>query len=287
MRRPCASWHGLCYCTVRMRFVRSLFVLLVLIAAVIGTACREEGDVRIASLDFNGVEQVDKGALTSALQTRKGSRLPWGRKRFFDRSAFEADLKRIGAFYRDRGFPDARVASFDVQLSDTQEEVAITVNISEGEPVLVEAIELTGFVVLSDGDQQALQDLLPLRVGRPLDRQVALAARERALNELRDNGYPYASVTVTDYEAGPRRRRVVFDAVPGTLAHFGPIEINGQVSVSENVIRRQLTFAPGDAFTRREMRESQRKLYGLELFEFVNIESREEGRRRRRMCLCG
>jgi len=42
------------------------------------------------------------------------------------------------------------------------------------------------------------------------------------------------------------------------------------------VIRRQLTFAPGDVFTRREMRESQRKLYGLELFEFVNIESRED-----------
>ena len=58
------------------------------------------------------------------------------------------------------------------------------------------------------------------------------------------------------------------------LAHFGDIEISGHVSVSENIIRRQLTFKPGDLFTRREMRESQRKLYGLELFEFVNVESR-------------
>jgi outer membrane protein insertion porin family/translocation and assembly module TamA len=259
-----------------MASVRSPFLLLVLLAAVCGGACREEGDIKIASLDFNGVEQVDKSALTSALQTQRGSRLPWGRKRLFARSAFEADLKRIEAFYRDRGFPDARVTSFDVQLNDTQDEVAIAVNISEGEPILVAAIELTGFDVLSEGDRRMLQDALPLRADRPLDRQQALAARERALNELRDNGYPYAVVTVTDHETGPRRRRVVFDAVPGTLAHFGPIEFNGQVSVSENVIRRQLTFAPGDVFTRREMRESQRKLYGLELFEFVNVESREE-----------
>jgi len=259
-----------------MPCVRSLVVLLVLVPAVIGSACREGGDITIASLDFNGVEHVDKGALTSALQTRKGSRLPWGRKRFFDRSAFEADLKRIEAFYRDRGFPDARVTSFDVQLNDAQDKVDIDVNISEGEPVLVAAIELRGFAVLSEGDRRTLQDVLPLRADRPLDRQVALAARERALNELRDNGYPYASVTVTDHEAGPGRRRVVFEAVPGTLAHFGPIEINGPVSVSENVVRRQLTFAPGDVFARREMRESQRKLYGLELFEFVNVESREE-----------
>ena len=32
----------------------------------------------------------------------------------------------------------------------------------------------------------------------------------------------------------------------------------------------------GDVFTRREMRESQRKLYGMELFEFANIESKED-----------
>ena len=60
------------------------------------------------------------------------------------------------------------------------------------------------------------------------------------------------------------------------LAHFGEIDIRGYASVSENVIRRQLTFKPGDRFTRREMRESQRKLYGLELFEFANVEPLEE-----------
>ena len=60
------------------------------------------------------------------------------------------------------------------------------------------------------------------------------------------------------------------------LAHFGEVDIKGAVSVGENVIRRQMTFRPGDRFTRRDMRDSQRKLYGLELFEFANIESLEE-----------
>jgi outer membrane protein assembly factor BamA len=64
--------------------------------------------------------------------------------------------------------------------------------------------------------------------------------------------------------------------VPGVLAHFGEIDVRGYASVSEHVIRRQLTFKPGDRFTRREMRESQRKLYGLELFEFANVEPLEE-----------
>ena len=259
-----------------MPAVRTPVLLLVLFIAVAAGACREDGDIQISSLDFNGVERVDKDALAGVLQTRRGSRLPWGRQRSFDRSAFEADLKRIEAFYRDRGFPDARVTSFDVMLNDAQDQVDITLNISEGEPIVVSGIELTGFDVLDEDERRALQETLPLQVERPLDRQLAVASRERALNELRDRGYAYASVTIIEQESGPRSRTVALDAAPGTLAYFGPIEINGQVSVSENVIRRQLTFAPGDVFTRREMRESQRKLYGLELFEFVNIESRED-----------
>src|SRR5919109_1029138 len=116
--------------------------ILVLGTALALVACREEGDIKIASLKLEGVKSVDKGQLTNALQTRKGSRLPWGRKRFFDRRAFEADLKRIEAFYQDRGFPDARVRSFDIQLNDTQDKVAVTLDISEGEPIRVTDVEL-------------------------------------------------------------------------------------------------------------------------------------------------
>jgi len=259
-----------------MSAVRRLATAFVLLVSLTLGGCREEGDIQIASLDFRGVKQVDKAALESALQTRRGSRIPWGRKRFFDRRIFEADLKRIEAFYRDRGFPDARVASFNVDLNDAQDKVSVTVNITEGEPVRVAAVELTGFDVLSDRERKRLEEALLLRAGAPLDRQVARAAREQALNELRDKGYPYADVMVAESEISPRQMRVVFQATPGVAARFGPIEVEGQVSVGEDVIRRQLTFEPGDTFSRREMRESQRKLYGLELFEFANVESRED-----------
>jgi outer membrane protein assembly complex protein YaeT len=259
-----------------MTAVRAFFLFFLLAGAVAGTACREEGDIKIASLDFNGIEQIDKGALTDVLQTKQGSWIPWGRKRYFDRRTFEADLKRIEAFYTDRGFPDARVTSFDVQLNDTQDQVSITVNISEGEPIRVAAVELIGFEVLPEGDRDALQEAMELQVERPLDRQVLMTARERAVNVLRDNGYPYALVAVEESEAGPRQRRVALRATPGAQARFGEVEIAGQASVNDEVIRRQLTFKSGDLFTRREMRESQRRLYGLELFEFVNVESLED-----------
>src|SRR5687767_3504168 len=258
---------------------RLRLLFLVLLASLSAAACREEGDIQITGLDFNGVEQVDKGALANALQTKKGSWIPWGRKRYFDRRAFEADLQRIQAFYRDRGFPDARVTSFDVKLNDRQDEVDLTIAISEGEPVLVQDIRLEGFEVLPENERGNLRKLLPLQPERPFDRQLAVASRERGLNLLRDHGYPYAEVQLSEEQAGPHRALLTLRATPGPIAYFGPIEITGQASVGDYVIARQLTYKPGELFKRREMRESQRKLYQLELFEFANIESREDRQR--------
>jgi outer membrane protein assembly factor BamA len=76
--------------------------------------CKEEGTIAVHNLTFKGVKAVDSSRLRNALATRQSSRLPWGRKSYFDRSHFDADLKRLQAFYADRGYPDAREAGFDV-----------------------------------------------------------------------------------------------------------------------------------------------------------------------------
>ena len=255
-----------------MTRARAAIPVLLLLAAISAGACREEGEIKIASLEFDGVKSVNKGALANALQTKKGSRFFWGRKRFFDRRAFDADLKRIQAFYRDRGFPDARV-TVDTKLNETQDEIAITVHVTEGEPIRIATVDFEGFDVLPERDLRRLRRQLQLEPGQPLDRQLAATERERALNALRNNGYPYAEVQLSNEPAGERLERVIFRATPGILAHFGPVEVNGQASVGDYVIERQLSFKPGDIFSQDKMRESQRKLYRMELFQFVNVES--------------
>src|SRR5262245_14520179 len=110
---------------MRRSVFRSLLAGLLLAAA----GCKEEGTVVVHSLKFNGVQAVDEARLRGALATQQSAKLPWGKKAFFDRSRFDADLKRVQAFYADRGYPDARVASFDVKLNDKQDSVDITVTI--------------------------------------------------------------------------------------------------------------------------------------------------------------
>jgi outer membrane protein insertion porin family/translocation and assembly module TamA len=253
-----------------MRHILPGFALAALL--VVAAGCREEGAVRVNSITFDGVSAVDADRLKDVLATKASSILPWGRTRFFDRSRFDADLKRIQAFYADRGYPDARVTGFDVQLNDAQDAVDITLTIAEGDAVTVAEMVYVGFDQIPPARFEALKSRVPVKVGAPRDRQLVVAAHEMAVNELKDHGFPYAKVNVAEAEAAPKQATLTFTAVPGRLAHIGEIEIAGNQSVSERVIERQLTFRRGDLYRRTSIQASQRRLYSMELFQFANIE---------------
>ena len=262
-----------------MSRARQLLAAVTLAASV--AACKEGGTIAVHSLNFKGVNNVDVARLKNALATRENStvpvvgwQLPWGRKNYFDRGRFDADLKRIEAFYADRGFPDARVTDFDVKLNKKQDAVDVTLTIDEGQPVKVAAVEFRGFDAIPEQHLEQMKRQIPMTVGEPRDRQDVTAAHEQAVNELRDHGYPYARVS-TDEDDGPNGKEatIVFTAEPGTLAHFGQIQFAGNTSVSDRVIERQLSFQQGDLYRRSIVQESQRRLYSMELFQFVNVES--------------
>src|SRR5688500_14004475 len=241
-----------------VRSIARALCVCVCAATLIGAAgCKQEGGVKVRRLQFEGLKAVEPGQLKSVLATAASSKLPWGEKRYFSREQFEADLKRIAAFYHDRGFPDARVASFDAKLSADQSSVDILLNISEGEPVVAERVELVGFDGLAANRRTRLNARLPLKPGQPMDRALMQASRETALDELKDQGYPYASVRLTDGAgSGDRKRILTLAADPGPIAHHGPLEIQGNSSISDGVIERQLTFKTGDLFRQSCVLES-------------------------------
>jgi outer membrane protein assembly complex protein YaeT len=248
--------------------------MVVLTLAVVAGACKEEGTIRVHKLSFSGVKAVDVGELKNALATRQSSILPWGKKTYFDRPRFDADLKRIQAFYADRGYPDARVTGFDVKLNAKQDAVDVSVSIVEGDPIKVASLDFVGFDVIPPAHLDDLKKRVPLKVGQPRDRRLVVQTHEMSLNELKDHGFPYGKVATNEDDRGPngKEANLSFTAQPGKLAHFGEIVISGNKSVSDRVIRRELTFKPGDLYARNLVQESQRRLYGMELFQFANIE---------------
>ena len=239
--------------------------------ALIGAGQAEP--VRVERLIFEGVQLVDQARLRDALETREWPFLPWREKRPFEEATFEADLLRVAEFYADRGYPDARVTASDVQYSDDGRKVDLTIVVSEGEPILVESIAFSGFDPVRPRELEALRGRLPLAVGRPLDRDLLVASGQLALFELGDRGYPYARVEVEE-QVGTRirSRRLTLTAEPGLSTLFGSIDIVGNTSVDDALIRRELVYRPGALFSASLLRESESRLTAQELFESATIE---------------
>src|SRR5690606_26645601 len=88
-----------------------------------------------------------------------------------------------------------------------------------------------------------------------------------------DRGYPHASVRMTESPGAAAGSRVItIHADLGARAVFGPIAVQGNEKIDTSVILEQLTFVPGDRYRLGQVQESTRRLYGLELFQFVTIE---------------
>ena len=257
-----------------MRLLRATWFALLLLALLAAVACKEERTgIQVKELSFTGNKAIKTAQLKSVLGTTQSSKLPWAPREYFSREEFDADLKRIVAYYRDRGYPDARIKSFDVKLTDDQKSVRLSIDIEEGEPLTVEQVVLKGLDPIPENHRRLLETRLPLKAGAPLDRALLQASREAAVDELKDHGYPNPTASVAESPGSTDRQRIVtFEAQPGRIAYVGRIQVAGTASVSPRIVRRQLTFRTGDLFQESKLRESQRKLYAMELFNFVNIE---------------
>ncbi len=234
-------------------------------------ACHETGDIKVTSIGFKGNDAFSDSQLENVMQTRASGRFPWSAKHYFDRAAFEQDLQRLRAFYADRGYPDAQIADVQVDLSDAGDAVNLSVTIDEGQPVLVDAVHLEGFDELP-ADARPKPEALPLQAGEPLDRGQVAAMRDQAAQTLRDQGYPHATVRVTEQSGmDPRRVELTLQSDPGPRASFGEISLRGVPPDDEHVVRRELTFQPGDLFRESEVIKTQQRLADLPMLEFANV----------------
>ena len=239
-------------------------------------ACHDVGDVKVLSLAFEGVQAFDEAELHRVLATRESGWLPWSTKRYFDRAEFEADLKRVQAFYADRGFPHVRLLGVDVVFNQAKDGVKLRIRIDEGAPVIVEAVRFEGFDVLPD-DARNLLASLPLQAGGRRDRDVVRVTKDRASRLFRDRGYPLAVVDAGERPGATADSVIVsFRADPGPAMTFGEITVAGVETLEDRIVRRELAFSPGQVYDERLVARSQRRLAGLDLLELAVVTPRTD-----------
>lgn len=225
--------------------------------------------LEVVELDIEGARAVRESDVRALLETRTSPRLPWRDRASFDSAIFEADLRRIEAFYADRGYPGTRAEG--VVSRHANDEVRLRIVVHEGSPVRAAQVVFSGFDVLSADEVEAMTGAAALQPGEPVATADVEETVRQAVTALGNAGYARARVEALETVIAPGQVRLEIRAEPALQAVFGPIDIVGNISVQDPVIRRQLTYLPGERFQVAALQESQRRVYQLGLFESVEI----------------
>ncbi len=188
----------------------------------------------------------------------------------YDPGRLEFDREQLRTFYTDRGFADFRIVSAVAELTPDQEDFYITFTMDEGAEyrwgdITVEA-DLDGL------STDLLEASLPIRSGDIYNASQV----EEAIDSLNfftgTAGYAFV-----DIQPRPRNNRadktvdLVFNIVEGPRTYVERIDIVGNVTTLDYVIRRQLELVEGDAFNRILLNASRNRVRSLRFFEDVEI----------------
>jgi translocation and assembly module TamA len=116
---------------------------------------------------------------------------------------------------------------------------------------------------------------LGLHSGAPAVAADVLAARDRLLSAIRDDGYPLARVDLPPVTLRPADHLVdvAFDAATGPRADLGPIHINGLQAMHEDFVRRRLLIHQGEQFSPGAIDAARQDLMSLGVFSAVRMEA--------------
>lgn len=242
-----------------------------------------EGPVAtIDHIEFTGNRVFTSEELRMALQMREtnSARYPFqwiARRNRFGQAQLSGDLARLEDYYFDRGYLDYRLESHQVSISEDKSDITLIYNLVEGEPYDLSGIRLTGDLV--DLDEE-LHRLVDVTVGERYSR-VAITNIQTAITDaLGARGYAFADVQP---QLVPDRENLTVDVTlrvnPGKPVYVNRIEIRGNTSTNDEVIRREVRQLERALVINQNIRQSRGRLERLGYFSRVDIRTqRIEGR---------
>lgn len=228
----------------------------------------------LRSLKVKGAQLVPAAKVKEELTLSLPSRWPWKKAPLFKSVDLDGDLERLKTFYRRQGFYHAKI---DAQVQeDDKGRVDVVIKVAEGPWIMVREVKLDVPDPDFKLDLGVLADKRPLVPGQRFTEEKYEALKRLYLDHLQDHGYPRARVdgkVFLDEELNTAR--LALTVRPGPLTYFGEIRVQKDAGVPPYLILRKLTFKEGDVFSIREMYDSQRRLYALDLFKSVSLTPEE------------
>jgi len=206
--------------------------------------------VVVRSVRIEGASVIASDDLKGGMSIRKG--------RTFLQQMVEGDVRGILERYRKVGYWQAAVVP-SVKVSDGR--VRVLFRIEEGRPTRLDSVTFGGNGRVPKRALQAQMWTAP--GGVLLERRVA-EDLNRILGTYESLGYPFCSLTPTlEVLPGLDSAHLDIQVGEGPYVQIDSVRFEGNRVTRDDLLRRELRFAPGDAYDRRQVRRGLASLQRL------------------------
>ena len=235
-----------------------------------------EGRVsEIERITFVGNRNFTDRRLRSVLSTRQAGLLrAFVTSDVYSADRLEVDKQLLTDFYLSRGFLDFQITDASAELTRERDGFFVAFTLREG---LQYRVGTTSVVSEYPGvDAAMFEDLMrikPQTVYSPVLVENAVARMESLAAK---NGYDFLRVDprFTRDDAN-QLLNIEFAVVKGERIFVERIDIEGNTSTRDEVIRRQFRLAEGDPLNPREVREAAERIRAVGFFKNVDVNARQ------------
>jgi outer membrane protein insertion porin family len=232
----------------------------------------EGGVAKIRQINFVGNKAFKESALRDLFVLRTPGWLTWYSKNDqYSRQKLEADLETLRSFYLNQGYLEFTIDSTQVSISPDKQDIYLTVNVSEGRKYTVSDIRFAGNLIAPEAE---LRKLLKFKVGEDFSREKVTESTKLIVDRLGNEGYAFANVNPVpdlDREKGLVAFTLYVD--PGRRVYVRRINISGNATTRDEVIRRELRQLEGGWYNTEKLQRSKQRVDKLGYFSEVAVDT--------------
>ncbi len=186
-----------------------------------------------------------------------------------DRLAYDKELLR--RFYLKHGFADVQILAAEAELAPDGESFIVTFTIDEGPQYKIGDVQVDSSEAGLSPDR--LRKVVETHPGDIYDASKVDKSIEKMTLEAARSGFAFAKVQPEiQRDAEAKKLDVVYRVQEGPRVYIDRIEIVGNTRTRDEVIRRELRIAEGDAYNRVLIDRARRRLTALDFFKKIDFQ---------------
>ena len=234
-----------------------------------------EGDsARIREVRLVGNKAFSESTLLSLFDQDSGGFMSWYTKsNQYSRAKLNADLETLRSYYITRGYLEFRVDSTQVAISPDRQDLAVTVNITEGEKFVVAGVKLDGNYL---GRDDEFKSLVTIKPGEPYNGEQVTETTKAFTDYFGSFGYAFARVKAEpEIDRVNNRVTLTLQAEPARRVYVRRVVVGGNSRTRDEVIRREFRQYEASWYDGDKIKLSRDRVDRLGFFTEVSVDTQE------------